>query len=422
MATNNISTLTQSNILRSRMLAIQLEMARAQLQVATGKKSDLYGDLRADARLSISLNNTKTTVDMYQKTIAITKMRMESTEGVLGRVSDIATDIRSQTMIVLSTVPDASGSTSATLKLVAQNMLQEIASLLNVKVDGRFLFSGLDVSTPPMIPPGEVGAVGTPLDTVATGAPALAGTAASGADRYTRIAGTTGALAGPALAGATTINVAGPPGGVVPGMEVTFPNDPTPYTITAVGAGTITINASPPLPPGGLTAPLTGTETVTYHGYISAERPAFYYQADTTPGAAVSARIADGFDLEYGIRGDDPGFATVMKALYALATADFTSANEAGYRELAQRAITDLQTGYNQIQQATGVLGVRQSILEQTDERHSDFVVTLSKQISNIEDVDAAEALTRLQMLQGTLEVSYKLLATARQSSLIDFL
>lgn len=412
----NISTLTQSQLLRSRIGEIQAEVTRAQTQAATGRKSEVYSGLRSDARTSLSLNAAIASIDTYGQTIASTKLRAETMQAVFSRIGEIAIDVRKAIIQAMGQTVDATGNASASAKTLAQNGLAEIASLLNTEVDGRFLFGGYAISTRPMIDPGAIGAAGTPLDTVATGAPALANTTVSGEDRYYRIAGTTGATSAPAAAGATTIPVSGPPSSVVVGSQITFEGHATVYTVTGVGAGTISI-AGP-----GLTAAVAGSETVNYLGYVSSQSPSLYYQGDTTPGAQVSARIDDGFDLPYGVRGDDPAIAKILGALYAVATSDLTASTEAGYRALAQIAMTDLNTGFQDLQEVIGVLGVQQATLEEADNRQKDLVVTLRKRLSEVEDADAAEAISRMQLLQTNLEASYRMISGLRQMSLVNFL
>ena len=174
-----------------------------------------------------------------------------------------------------------------------------------------------------------------------------------------------------------------------------------------------------------LTAPLgagvANGETVNFIGQVDENAPTFYYQGDLT-GAQVSARIDDGLDLQYGMRGDDKSFATIMGSLYALATGDLTTTTDAGYREMARLSMNDLDNGFDQLQEQIGVLGVRQNTIDQTDTRHTDFLITLKQQLTDVEDVDAADALTRLSLLQTNLEASFKLISSTKDLSLVNFL
>ena len=122
------------------------------------------------------------------------------------------------------------------------------------------------------------------------------------------------------------------------------------------------------------------------------------------------------------MRGDEPCFATIMGALYALATSDLTIADDAGYRELARLAMNDLDEGFDELQEQIGILGVRQNTVDQTETRHTSFLVILADQIVNVEDVDAADAMTRLTLLETNLQTSFQLIAGTRDLSLVNYL
>jgi flagellar hook-associated protein 3 FlgL len=415
MVSTSIATLTQNQIIRARILDIQSEMLKTQVQVATGKKTDVYSGLRSDARTSISLNNTQATIQTYKQTIATTRARMDTMQTVLQRISDICVEVRNTALQVQGAEATATGATSAALKSLAQNRLKEITTLLNTEVDGRHLFGGLKIATSPMIDPGSIGATGTPLDTVAGAAPAMTNSVASGQARYVQIAGATNTANGAIAAAATVIPLNSAPNGIVAGTQLKFAGQATTYTVASVGPGNQVTLTAP------LVAGVASGETINFLGQVDENTPGFYYQGDTT-GAQVSARIDDGFDLQYGIRGDDPSFATIMGALYALATSDLTTTTDAGYRELARMSMNDLDNGFDQLQEQIGVLGVRQNTLDQTDTRHTDFLITVKQQITDVEDVDSAEALTRLSLLQTNLEASYKLISTTSSLSLVNFL
>lgn len=414
MTSTSIATATQNQIIRARILEIQTEMLRTQVQISTGKKTDVYSGLRTEARTSISLNNTKASVDTYQQSIAMTKARMETMQAVLDRISDIAVEVRNTALQVQGAEATATGSASAALKSLAENRLKEITTLLNTEVDGRHLFAGYRVAASPMIAPGAVGSVGTPLDTVATTAPALANSAAAGQTRYVDIAGARNTASAGVAATGTVIPLSAVPAGVQVGQQVRFAGHATVYTVAAVGAGNVTLGA-------GLTAGIAVGEGVSFIGTVDENAPAFYYQGDL--GAAqVSARIDDGFDLEYGIRGDNSSFATIMGSLYALATSDLTIADDAGYRELARLAMNDLDQGFDELQEQIGILGVRQNTIEQTETRHTNFLLILANQIVNVEDVDPADAMTRLTLLETNLQTSFQLIAGTRDLSLVNYL
>lgn len=69
-----------------------------------------------------------------------------------------------------------------------------------------------------------------------------------------------------------------------------------------------------------------------------------------------------------------------------------------------------------------GELGVKQTQLQELTTRQKDFMTTLDIQIGDVEDVDMAEAISRLTFTQTSLEASYRMLSATRDMSLANFL
>ena len=133
-------------------------------------------------------------------------------------------------------------------------------------------------------------------------------------------------------------------------------------------------------------------------------------------------RIDNGVDIDYGIRADNPAIRTVMNALFALATTDLNSATETGFHEIAIRAASDLASGGRGVTSLSADLGVKEAMLDSTESRHKDYQVVIATQLDRAENVDMAEAVTKLTQTQTNLQASYQLLATLRNLSLANFL
>ena len=59
--------------------------------------------------------------------------------------------------------------------------------------------------------------------------------------------------------------------------------------------------------------------------------------------------------------------------------------NEMGYRQLARRAVEDLEAGFQGIVEQIGALGVVQTQLKEVTVRQQDFITTLDLQIGSVE-------------------------------------
>ena len=77
--------------------------------------------------------------------------------------------------------------------------------------------------------------------------------------------------------------------------------------------------------------------------------------------------------------------------------------------------------GFDELQEQIGILGVRQNTIDQTETRHSNFLLILANQIVNVEDVDAADAMTQLTLLETNLQTSFQLIAGTRDLSLVNY-
>lgn len=159
-------------------------------------------------------------------------------------------------------------------------------------------------------------------------------------------------------------------------------------------------------------------------GAISGAIPVRYYSGEysATSEALIVARVESGFDITYGINGRDNSVNKIMQALYALSVGDLTPSTDAGYRQMATRAVADLQDGFDGVIEEIGELGVKQTQLQELATRQKDFMTTLDIQIGDVEDVDMAEAISRLTFTQTSLEASYRMLSASRDMSLASYL
>jgi flagellar hook-associated protein 3 FlgL len=219
--------------------------------------------------------------------------------------------------------------------------------------------------------------------------------------------------------GSTIINLApGGTTGVTTGMSVKFSNSSTIYHVVRVISGSqIEITQEGTSSGAGLTDPL----------------PSRLPAPPTVPGTDVTAsfgaqiptqsvQVDNALSVQYGIRADDPAFRTVLGAIFSLATTNLNTTTQAGFRQLAARAAADLQTGSSQVTTLAANLGVKQQSLDSTQQRLNDFTTTLQTQLSNLNDVDMASAVSQLTQTQTQLEASFKLLSTLKDLSLANYL
>ncbi|MBN8897191.1 MAG: hypothetical protein J0H35_03245, partial [Rhodospirillales bacterium] len=69
-----------------------------------------------------------------------------------------------------------------------------------------------------------------------------------------------------------------------------------------------------------------------------------------------------------------------------------------------------------------GVMGNRQAALEESKAQLTATATALTVQVGNAEDVDVADAMAKLSVVQTQLQASYQLIARAGDLSLVKFL
>ena len=84
---SSIGTFAQNEVLRRRILDTQTEFNRLQVQVSSGKRGADYSSLGENARLSLSLQQSKTVTQTFIQANITTEIRMGGGAGVAGAVA-----------------------------------------------------------------------------------------------------------------------------------------------------------------------------------------------------------------------------------------------------------------------------------------------------------------------------------------------
>jgi flagellar hook-associated protein 3 FlgL len=177
-------------------------------------------------------------------------------------------------------------------------------------------------------------------------------------------------------------------------------------------------------PPAGGSA----TAIAAVDAYFQSTVPATvanFYQGSFTQTAGtipIAVHIDRTINVRYGLRGDNAAVRTTLEGLYLIANNFYSAASSADYFAVLDQAFTELQTSEDSWLQLGGTMGVQQQLMDQVETRHESTVNFLTKQIGDLQDADPAEAITRLQSLQATLQSSFQVTATLRTLTLTNFL
>jgi flagellar hook-associated protein 3 FlgL len=195
---------------------------------------------------------------------------------------------------------------------------------------------------------------------------------------------------------------------------------PAQYTITGVGSltgGTVT-PTGPALLPG---------QFITIKQSAPLDSATGYYLGG--PPHAPAA-VDTGLTVDYSITASDPAFLTLMQGLYTLAslpqpagpTAVPPALSDSQFDAAASAAASTISQGLTQLQALTEKNGRNEQFLNDENTAHDATLTVLQTQIDNIEQVNLADASTRLTQLKTQLDASYHVVADLSTLSLIDFL
>lgn len=152
-------------------------------------------------------------------------------------------------------------------------------------------------------------------------------------------------------------------------------------------------------------------------GVFAGDAAATYYKGDDKPAQAT---VADGQTLTYGIGADDPAFASLIQGLQ-MAKAANGNAADGGASQL-QAALDLVNKALETLPDVRSRIGASQNVVDAATTRHTTFVTFATQAVGDIQNVDAAQALTQLSSDQAVLQASYAAIGRLTSLSIIDYL
>ena len=135
---DRISSFSQQRQFIAQALDVQRRYAAEQTQLATSVKSQTYDGYGSSARTIISLEAEIRAADQYVSNGNLVAARVEASYGATTKILDLASNARTWLSSVIS---GASGEVNG-INVQARAYLSEVASLLNTRVDGYYVFAG----------------------------------------------------------------------------------------------------------------------------------------------------------------------------------------------------------------------------------------------------------------------------------------
>lgn len=339
-------------------IMLRERMAQLSDQISTGRKGNSYAALGTEAPKAMDLRAEIGRRETYQNMIGQTLSKVQVTQSVLNRIGAIAEKFAASSTKLMGAAKPEEIQIQAGQ---AKAALVEVANLLNEEYAGEYLFDGADTHNPPIPNPNAI---------------ATTGMAEKIADEVAKLNATNATTVLSAITGWAT------------------DDDPliTPFSeYLETGEGKTE---------GRRNLLANDNERIDYG--ILANRNAAVVSSGETTGSWAR-------DLLRGL------------ASIAGLTPEKSQLGQS-YTSFVTKVQEGLRSSVEALALERGALGVTEARLESVRTLHESVSVSLTLQVSDLEEVDMAKTITSFQATQTQLEASYRAIAMAQQLSLTRFL
>ena len=343
--TISVSTLGMSLQMRALVRNTQGQVAILANEVGTGFHNDVAATLGGRMAEAVSLRGSYDQIDAYQNSISSMQARTKSMADALKAVDEAANKVLGE----LAAGAEGSSGSAANLPQSAMSALTRIVGALNVSIDGRSLFAGVDVDQPALQDPTKAapGATQSPVDIMKALIAANPPTSPAGVQALTAAIGKA------------------------------FASDPS-------------------VPPGQ-----------RFEGSFYRGTPAT--DAAGRPNPRVTGRSDDGTQVDYGMQANDPSMRAILQGLTMIAAADLTAMPADAQAAYVKSAMQTLGAGLTGLRQDVAKLGGQQADLDAAKTRNTARLTLLNERIVGLEQVDPYTANARLEVLKQQLAASLDL-------------
>jgi len=376
------------------------ELVKLQNQIATGKRIRTPADDPTGAVRATELDRLLSESSQYARNSDVATNRLSLEEQTLGDVTSLLQRVRDLTVQANNATVDATGRQSIATEIKAR--LDELMSLANHKdANGEYLFAGFKTLTQPFGNAGPsvqyFGDQGTrsvqvgPSQTVVDGH--------SGFEVFMDVPQGNGTFY--TRAGAPNTGT-----GIIDTGSVTNPTAwvSDTYTITFTSATTYEVrNAANTLVSSGA---YTSGGSITFNG------------AQVTITGAPAAN--DTFQV--GPSGSEDMFTTLNKLVATLNRPGVPASDSAQFSTEMGATLTQLDSALDHVSSVRSSVGARLSVLQSTADGRADNDLELKQSLSQLRDLDYADAVTKLNVQLVGLQAAQSSYAQLSQLSLFNFL
>jgi flagellar hook-associated protein 3 FlgL len=142
------------------------------------------------------------------------------------------------------------------------------------------------------------------------------------------------------------------------------------------------------------------------------------------------SQIDDGLKIDTSITGNDPALKSMLQGLYTIAALDMPVDDPATLPQIDRTdfdatvlaASSQMGGGITGLENLIAKNGRNQSEIQDASNRHEATLTIVQTQINNVEQVDLADASSRIAQLRTQLQASFSLTAQLKDLSLVNFL
>lgn len=143
---NRVTNVAQHDKIVSLIMQTQSDAKEVELQIASGRKAQTYQGIARESSRLVQLEVSHTRVEQYVENNGLVDDRLQLMESNVGQIVEVLSEFKALMINALN----HGNAQELDLANHGSEMLNQIATLLNVDLDGRHLFAGSMTNTEPV--------------------------------------------------------------------------------------------------------------------------------------------------------------------------------------------------------------------------------------------------------------------------------
>ena len=386
------------------MLEQQSKLGKTQLQVSTGRRILTPADDPAASSQVLGLTQAKEVTGQYQSNADAARARLSLEESALVGVGDLLQRVR-ELAVQANNAPLNNGDRNAIAQEIRQR-LDGLLSLSNTKdANNEYIFSGYQGLVQPFSAASS-GSFNYSGDEgqryLQIGATRQVAVGDSGTTVFRAIRNGNGVFttqesvtnAGTGVIDPGTVNGTFVPDTYTVAFTQLLPTDPVTYTATGVASGLVASGT------------YTSGSSITFNGVQT----------------SVTGTPANGDSFSVIPSANQDIFTTVQNFARGLETVISTPAGQAHFNNTMNRTLIDLDRSLDNVIDIRTRVGSRLNAIDAQKNLNDSFKLQLQETLSNLQDLDYAEAVSRLNLQITGLQAAQQSFVKIQGLSLFNFL